>query len=135
MHGGGDADLFQMFLQRFAVEDVDGVLGPGAGVVGFNVGGDDCGLYICFRVNRARGCGPTKKGVVGVGHALALGQFFVQHGQFGQEDGRLQGVQAAVDAYADVVVTAVLAVAGDLTDDLGQFVVVSENRPAVTVAA
>lgn len=35
VHGGGDAGLFELFLQGFAVGDLDGVLGPGAGVVGF----------------------------------------------------------------------------------------------------
>lgn len=35
VHGGRDARLFELFLQGFAVRDLDGVLGPGAGVVGF----------------------------------------------------------------------------------------------------
>ncbi len=35
MHGGGYAGLIQLFLQGFPVGDLDGVLGPGAGVVGF----------------------------------------------------------------------------------------------------
>ena len=35
MHGGRNAGLFQLFLQGFAVGDLNGVLGPGAGVVGF----------------------------------------------------------------------------------------------------
>lgn len=35
VHGGGDKGLFQLFLQRFAVWHLDGVLGPGAGVMGF----------------------------------------------------------------------------------------------------
>ena len=41
MHGGGSAGLFQSFLQDFAVGDLNGVLSPGAGVVGFDLGGDD----------------------------------------------------------------------------------------------
>ncbi len=131
MHGGGDAGLFQLFLQGFAVRDLDGVLGPGAGVVGFNIGCLDGGHGLPrFARNDGR-----KQAVVGVGHALTLGQFFVQHGQFGQQDGRLQGVQAAVHAHAHMVVAAVLAVAGNLAHDFGQFVVVRENRPAVAVAA
>lgn len=76
-----------------------------------------------------------QKGVVRVGYALALVQFFVQHGQFGQQDGGLQGVQAAVHSHAHMVVTAVLTVAGDLAHDFGQLVVVGEDRPAVAVAA
>lgn len=47
----------------------------------------------------------------------------------------MQGVQAAVDAHADVMVAAVLAVAGDLPHDFGQFVVVRKDGPAVAVAA
>lgn len=35
VHSGGNAGLFQLFLQRFAVGHLDGVLGPGAGIVGF----------------------------------------------------------------------------------------------------
>lgn len=35
VHGSGDAGLFELFLQGFAVGDLDGVLSPGAGVVGF----------------------------------------------------------------------------------------------------
>lgn len=73
--------------------------------------------------------------VVGVGYALALREFIIQHGQFGQEDGGLQGVQAAVHAYADVVIAAVLTMAGDLAHDFGQFVVVRENGPTVAIAA
>lgn len=37
MHGGWDACLLQFFLQGFSVGDLDGVLGPGAGVVGFYI--------------------------------------------------------------------------------------------------
>lgn len=44
MHGGRNAGLFQLFLHRIAVGHLHGVLGPGAGVVGFDVGGDDLAL-------------------------------------------------------------------------------------------
>lgn len=86
MHGGGDAGLFELFLQGFAVGDLDGVLGPGAGVVGFQVWGLDGGGGLPrFARNDRKGARNDgfEKFVVGVGHALALGQFFVQHGQFG----------------------------------------------------
>ena len=43
MYGGGNACFSKSFLQGFAVRDLDGVLGPGAGVVGFDVGGLDGG--------------------------------------------------------------------------------------------
>ncbi len=41
MHGGRDTGLFKLFLQGFAVGHLYGVLGPGAGVVGFDVGGNE----------------------------------------------------------------------------------------------
>lgn len=73
MHSGGDAGLFELFLQGFAVRNLDGVLGPGAAVVGFQVGGLDGGGGL---PRFARNDG-VKQFVVGVGHALALGEFFV----------------------------------------------------------
>jgi hypothetical protein len=122
VHGGGDASGLQLHLHPFAVGHLHGVLGPGAGVVRFDVG-------------RGGNAGLVQQGVVALGHLLAQGHFFVQHGQFGQQDGGLQGVQPAVHAHADVVVAAVLAVAGNLAQHLGQFVVVRKNRAAVAVAA
>ncbi len=138
MHGSGDAGLFELFLQGFAVGHLDCVLGPGAGVVGFDVGGDEgYRRWIpAFAGMTFRGAGMTFEAfVVGVGHALALNQFFVQHGQFGQQNGRLQSVQAAVYAHAHMVVAAVLAMTGNLPHHFGQFVVARENRPAVAIAA
>ena len=48
VHGGGDAGLLELVLKGFAVGHLDGVLGPGAGVVRFDVGGDKDGL--CLRL-------------------------------------------------------------------------------------
>lgn len=122
MHGGRNASGLQLCLYLCAVGHLHGVLGPGAGVVGFDVGrGDKAGL--------------VQQGVVALGHLLAQGHFFVQHGELGQQDGGLQGVQPAVHAHADVVVAAVLAVAGDLAQHLGQFVVVGKDGAAVAIAA
>lgn len=61
VHGGGDAGLFELFLQRFAVVHLDGELGPGAGVVGFDVGGDEeCRRWIpAFAGMAYRGAGMT----------------------------------------------------------------------------
>ena len=47
----------------------------------------------------------------------------------------MQGVKAAVDADAHMVVAAVLAVASYLAHYFSQFVVVRENRPAISIAA
>lgn len=43
MDGGGDASMFELFLQSFAVGNLDGVLGPGASVVEFYEGCMDVG--------------------------------------------------------------------------------------------
>ncbi len=61
MHGGGDAGLFELLLQGFAVRDLDGELGPGAGVVGFDVGGDEeCRRWMpAFAGMTYRGAGMT----------------------------------------------------------------------------
>jgi hypothetical protein len=138
VHGGRDAGLFELFLQGFAVGHLDGELGPGAGVVGFDVGGDEgCRKWIpaCAGMTFSGAGMRFEEGVIGVGHALALNQFVVQHGQFGQQDGRLQCVQAAVHAHAHMVVAAVLAMARNLAHDFGQFVVVRENCPTIAVTA
>ncbi len=138
VHSGGDASLFELFLQGSAVGHLDGELGPGAGVVGFDVGCDEgCRRWIpAFAGMTFRDAGMRfEEGVIRGGHALALNQFVVQHGQFGQQDGRLQCVQAAVHAHPYMVVAPVLAMAGDLAHDFGQFVVVRENRTAIAVAA
>ena len=122
VHGGRDARGLQLRLHLFAVGHLHGVLGPSAGVVRFDVG-------------RGGNAGLVQQGVVALGHLLAQGQFFVQYGQLGQQDGGLQGIQAAVHAHTDVVVAAVLAVAGNLAQHLGQFVVVGKDGAAVAVTA
>lgn len=72
VHGSGDAGLFELFLQGFAVGYLDGVLGPSAGVVGFQVGE----LDLPFDRLRANGvC--AQQTVVCIGHSLTLGEFFV----------------------------------------------------------
>lgn len=121
VHGGGDACGLQLRLHLAAVWHLHGVLGPGAGVVRFDMGR---GGNACL----------VQQGVVALGHLLAQGQFFVEDSQLGQQDGCLQGVEPAVDAHVDMVVAAVLAVAGDLAHDFGQFVVVGKEGTAVAIA-
>lgn len=92
MHGCGNAGLFEFFLQGFAVRNLNGVLGPGAGVLGFQIGCSDRGHGLSRFARNDGGRAPNggvEESVVGVSYALTLNQFFVQHGQFGQEDGRL----------------------------------------------
>lgn len=122
MHHSGDAGGFQLFLQRFAVLDPNGVLGVDAGVMGLDIGGgSDASL--------------AEQRVVVFGGLLAQGNFFFKNRQLGQQDGGLDRVQPAVNTHTDVVVTPVLAMAGNLADDFGQFVVTGKNGAAVTVAA
>ncbi len=122
MHGGGDTGCLQRGLHGIAPIDLHGVLRPGADVVGFDDrGGLDAGVI--------------EQAGVGVRHTLAGGDLVAQHSQLRQQDGGLQGVQAAVHADADVMVAAVLAMAGDLAQDSSQGVVVGEDRAAVPVAA
>lgn len=122
MDGGGDAGVLQRGLHGATPVDLDGVLRPGADVMGFD---DRSGLD----------AGLLKQAGVGVRRALAGGDLVIQHGQLRQQDGSLQGVQAAVHTDADVVVAAVLAMAGDLAQHDGQGVVVGEDRAAVPIAA
>lgn len=122
MDGGGNAGGLQGGLHGVAPVDLHGVLRPGADVVGFD---DGRGLD-------ARG---IEQPGVGVRHALAGGDFLVQDGQLRQQDGGLEGVQAAVHADPDVVVAAVLPVAGDLAQDRRQCIVVGEDGAAVPIAA
>ena len=77
----------------------------------------------------------AQKLTVGLGNFLAGGKFFVQNGQFGQEDGGLQRVQAAVDPNAHMVVTTVLTMASNLAHHFGQFVVVGKDGATIAVAA
>ena len=122
MHHGGNAGSLELFLQRLTVLDTDGVLGIHAGVVGLDV-------------RRAANTRLAEQRVVILGNLLAQGNFFFKNRQFGQQDGGLDRVQPAVHAHADVVVAPVLAVAGDLSDDFGQFVVAGKDGAAVAVAA
>lgn len=121
MDGSGDACGFQGVLHGIAPVELHGVLRPGAGIVGLD---DRCGLD----------AGRIEQAGIGVRHALAGGDLIVQHSQFRQQDGGLQGVQAAVHADADMVVTAVLSMTGDLAQHDRQGVVVGEDRAAVPVA-
>lgn len=122
MDGGGDAGFLQALLQLVAVWHLDGVLRPGAGVVGFDMGGGvDAGLVEEFGV--------------ACGDAVAGGELVIEDLELGEQDGGLEGVQAAVHAHADVVVAPVLPVAGNLADDLGQFFVVGEDGATIAVAA
>ncbi len=83
----------------------------------------------------AAAAGRGQQAVVARGHLLAQLDLLLEDVQLGQQDGRLQGVQAAVHADPHVVVAAILAVAGDLAQHPGQLVVAGEDRPAVAVAA
>lgn len=122
MHRRRHAGRLQFLLHRVAVIHTHGVLRPGAHVVRFDVGrGVDAGFL--------------EQAVVVGGDLLAQLNLLGQDLELGQQDGGLQGVEAAIHAHADVVVAAVLAVAGDLPDDLGELVVVGEDGTAVAVAA
>ncbi|MNT65622.1 hypothetical protein D3C72_2036180 [compost metagenome] len=68
-------------------------------------------------------------------HLLAQRHLLIEDRQLRQQDGRLQRIQPAVHANADMVVAPLLTVMGDLAHHRGQFVVVGEDRPAVAVAA
>lgn len=122
MHRRRHTGRLELLLHRVPVIHTDGVLRPGADVVRFDIGrGVDAGFL--------------EESVVIGGDLLAELDLLGQDLELGQQDGGLQGVEAAIHAHADVVVAAVLAVAGDLADDLGEPVVVGEDRPAVAVAA
>src|SRR6185437_6113891 len=116
------ARFLQSRLQRFAPVDADGVLGIDAGVVRLDVGRvGNAGL----REQRGvAGCDP-----------LPQFDLVLEYLQLGQQDRRLQRVQPAVHADADVVVAAILAVARDLPYHHGKPVVVGEDRAAIAVAA
>src|SRR5690606_12561846 len=60
---------------------------------------------------------------------------FRQNLQLRQQNGRLQGIQAAIHSHTNVVVASILTVAGNLPQNNRQFVVVCENSPAVAIAA
>ncbi len=61
MHGVGDTGLFKLLLNSFSVWYLNCVLGPGAGVVGFQVGGDDGLTGTRGRFIREQGLAPTKE--------------------------------------------------------------------------
>lgn len=122
MHCGGDACVLEGCLYLLTVLHSDGVLCPGAGVARFDGG-------------RGSGAGPVEHSSISLCDLLAQLQFFVEDFQFDQQDGRLQGVETAVDADADVVVPPILSVAGNLADNCGQVVVVGENGAAIAVAS
>ena len=84
---------------------------------------------------RRRDASLSKQAGVFISHTLAGLHFSVQHFQLGQQDGGLQGIQAAVHAHTDVVVAPVLSVAGDLAHDGGQLVVIRKDGTAVAIAA
>ena len=122
MHRRRHAGGLQLLLHCIPIIHTHGVLRPGAHVVRFDVGrGVDAGFL--------------EQAVVVGGDLLAQLNLLGQDLELGQQDGRLQGVEAAIHAHADVVVAAVLAVAGDLADDLGELVVVGEDGAAVAIAA
>ena len=135
MDCSGDTRLFELFLNSVSVGYLHCVLGPGAGVVGFQLGDQDGLPGSQGRVIGVRGLAPTKKSVVGGCNTLALGELFVKHGQFGQQHCGLDGIEAAVDAHSDVVVAPVLAVSGNLAHHFGQLIIASKDGTAITVAA
>lgn len=122
MHRRRHAGRLQLLLHRVAIIHAHRVLSPGADVVRFDVG-------------RGVDAGVLEQTVVVGGDLLAELDLLGQDLELGQQDGGLQGVEAAIHAHSDVVVAAVLPVAGDLADELGELVVVGEDRTAVAVAA
>ena len=122
MHRSRHTSGLEPFLHRVAIIHAHRVLSPGADVVRFDVGCSvDSGFF--------------EQAVVVGGDLLAELNLLGEDLELGQQDGGLQGVEAAIHAHADVVVAAVLAVAGDLADDLGELVVVGEYGAAVAIAA
>lgn len=122
MHSRRNAGVLQRSLHGVALADLHGVLRPSADVVGFDDrGGLDTG-------------GMEQPGI-GISHALTRSDFIVQHSQLRQQNGGLQGIQAAVHADADVVIAAILAVSRDLAQHDSKGVVIGEDRAAVPVAA
>ncbi len=122
MHRSRHTSGLEPFLHRVAIIHAHRVLRPGADVVWFDVG-------------RGVDAGVLEQTVVVGGNLLAELNLLGQDFELGQQDGSLQSVEAAIHAHADVVVAAVLPVAGNLADDLGQCVVVGEERATVAVAA
>ena len=55
--------------------------------------------------------------------------------ELGQQDGGLQGVEAAIHAHANVVVAAILPMTGDLPKGLSLFIVIGEDCTAIAIAA
>ena len=99
----------------------DGVDGPGACAVG-DAGGDFDEV--------------AQAAVVDLGDLFAAGEFFVEDVEFGEEDGGLHGVEAAVHAGAeDLVAGFAFAVGAEAAKEVGAVGVVGEERAAVAVCA
>ncbi len=120
VHGGWNARAFERGLDRGAVLHFDGVLRPRAGALGQDARSGD-GVF------QERG--------VAVGDFGARGQFFVEDFEFGQQHGRLESVEAAVDADAGVAVAAFLAVIAEFFHGGGERAVVGEAGTAIAIAA
>ncbi|MCY1365944.1 hypothetical protein D9M69_528180 [compost metagenome] len=54
--------------------------------------------------------------------------------QLGQQDRGLQSIQTTIHTYTDVVISPILAVTGNLTQNRGQLLVAGEDGPAIAIA-
>src|SRR5699024_4261146 len=84
---------------------------------------------------RTKNITPGKQFGVAGGDLVALFQLVFKDAQLGQQDSGLEGVQAAIQADASVVIAAILAVVSNAPDLFGQFVVAGEHGAAIAVAA
>ena len=120
----GDLRLLQALQQYGAVGFIlgeDRILRPGAQIIRRNVGRPD------RRAVEQRG--------ITVGDLLPQLHLFREDREFGQEDRGLEGVEAAVDADAGVVVLVrAFAVDPDGIQGSDEAVVIGEAHPAVAVA-
>src|SRR6185312_15684200 len=111
MDGGGNSLLAERHGDAVAVVHFNGVLGVGAAVFGgYERGLDEAAQALA----------------VSRGDVRAEKQFPLENLKFGQQDGGLDGVEASVEAEANVAVSGLLAVVADFEHGGSEGVVVGE---------
>lgn len=131
--------LVQPGLDGLTARYLDGVLGRDASAVRSDRGkldlaqrrggANEARFFVALRLRVTSNQFPIPRG-----RLLACGELLVGDIQFGQKDGGLEGVHAAVYANDRVTVAPVLAVDADFAHALGQFVVIGEAGVAAAVA-
>src|SRR3990167_8268976 len=122
VHGSGNTSLLTFRLQGCPVIYADGVLGINTGVVRFDI----------------RDAGNTslvQQPIIGLCDLLTQLDFFFKYFKLWQQNRRLQSIQPAVHPHSNVVIAAILAVPGNLTHDLCQFIIIGEDRTTIAIAA